>query len=432
MIWYESEDTMTDQIVAIEVRNVTKQFRVYRDKSHTFKDKVLSWRRNRHEAHTVLNNISFDVYRGQALGLIGHNGCGKSTTLKLLNKILYPDSGTIDIKGKISSLIELGAGFHPDMSGRENVYINASIFGLKKHEIDERMEDIIRFSELEEFIDNPVRTYSSGMYMRLAFSIAINVDADVLLVDEILAVGDANFQTKCFNKLKEIKRNGATIVIVSHSMEQIKGVCDRVLWLEKGEIQEDGDAVTVCEDYMVAMKDAAEKRKRKEKKEIGEQVAEDPNMLYPPAEVAQHVGKHARRWGNMKAHFTQVRLCDEKGNECRRFKYGDHARVSFTIDCEHECKGYVQFNLIDGEGYWISSIQSYANQETYIDFSKTHKGFVDIDALTLAEGEYVLEAIMRSPADEDIDVISHFIYFYMETPTTYGIRPAALANQWQV
>ena len=202
----------------IEVSHVKKKFRVYMDKGYTMKELALFSFRRRFEERVVLNDISFNVRKGEAVGLIGHNGCGKSTTLKLLTRIMYPDEGSITMRGRVSSLIELGAGFHPDMSGRENIYINASIFGLTRKEIDSRLEDIIEFSELQDYIDNPVRTYSSGMYMRLAFSVAINVDADILLIDEILAVGDANFQTKCFNKMQEIKAAGTTIVLVSHSM----------------------------------------------------------------------------------------------------------------------------------------------------------------------------------------------------------------------
>ena len=207
---------------SIEVRNVSKSFKVYFDKGNELKEKMLFWKRNRYENRVVLNDISFAVKKGEAVGLIGRNGCGKSTTLKLLTKIIYPDSGSIEMCGRVSSLLELGAGFHPDMSGRENIYTNAAIFGLTKKEIDERLEDIIEFSELQQFIDNPVRTYSSGMYMRLAFSVAINVNADILLIDEILAVGDANFQAKCFNKLREIKANGTTIIIVSHALDRLK------------------------------------------------------------------------------------------------------------------------------------------------------------------------------------------------------------------
>ena len=249
-----------DERNAIEVKNVTKKFKMYFDKGKMLKERAISWKRNEYEERWVINGISFDIRKGEAVGLIGHNGCGKSTTLKLLTRIMYPTSGSIEINGRVSSLLELGAGFHPDLSGRENIYINASIFGLTRHEIDKRIEDIIEFSELEEFIDNPVRTYSSGMYMRLAFSVAINVDADILLIDEILAVGDVNFQAKCLNKLMEIKNEGTTIVLVSHSTGQIEQICDRSIWIHDGLIALDGDAHTVDDEYLKYM---GEKRKEK-------------------------------------------------------------------------------------------------------------------------------------------------------------------------
>lgn len=255
---------------AIEVRDLTKKFKVFYDKGNQLKEKILFHNRNRYENRWVLNGISFNVRRGEAIGLIGHNGCGKSTTLKLLTKIIYPDSGTIEMRGRVSSLIELGAGFHPDMSGRENIYTNASIFGLSKKEIDARVAQIIEFSELEEFIDNPVRTYSSGMYMRLAFSVAINVDADILLIDEILGVGDAHFQEKCFDKLQSIKRNGTTIVIVSHSMGQIEEICDRCIWIDQGKIRMEGETAKVDEaylEYMGVKKRESNKQKLKEENE---------------------------------------------------------------------------------------------------------------------------------------------------------------------
>lgn len=175
---------------------------------------------------------------------------GKSTLLKLLTKIIYPNKGKITTNGKLTSLLELGAGFHPDFSGRENIYFNAAVFGLTKKEIDARLEQIIKFSELEKFIDNPVRTYSSGMYMRLAFSIAVNVQAEILLIDEILAVGDAHFQAKCLNKMKELKAEGKTMVFVSHNTNQIKSFCDRALWIKKGEIVMDGPTEEVLEKYI--------------------------------------------------------------------------------------------------------------------------------------------------------------------------------------
>ena len=254
---------------AIEVKNVKKKFKVYFDKGSQLKERILFRNRNRYEERWVLDDVSFEVKKGEAIGLIGHNGCGKSTTLKLLTRIMYPDSGSIELKGRVSSLIELGAGFHPDMSGRENIYTNASIFGLTKKEIDERLDDIIEFSEMEPFLDNPVRTYSSGMYMRLAFSVAINVNADILLIDEILAVGDVNFQAKCFNKLREIKAQGTTIVIVSHSMGQIEQICDRSIWIHEGKIKAEGPPRDIDMEYLNFMgeKREADAAQRAEKRE---------------------------------------------------------------------------------------------------------------------------------------------------------------------
>lgn len=234
----------------ISLDHVSKSFKVYYDKAPNLKDKALFWKRNRHETRAVLDDISFSIKKGEAVGLIGKNGCGKSTTLKLLTKIIYPTSGTISVNGRVSALIELGAGFHPDMSGRENIYINAAIFGLTKKQIDAKLDDIIEFSGLGEFIDNPVRTYSSGMYMRLAFAVAINVEAEILFIDEILAVGDAAFQEKCFNKLIEVRDRGTTIVIVSHSLGQIEKFCSRSIWIKDGKIEMDGKPAEVHAKYL--------------------------------------------------------------------------------------------------------------------------------------------------------------------------------------
>lgn len=249
---------------AIEVNNITKSFKIYHDRGKSLKEILVTRGRNKSEKRQVLNGISFTVRKGEAIGLIGKNGCGKSTTLKLLTKIIYPDTGSINMAGRVSSLIELGAGFHPDMSGRENIYLNASIFGLTRKEIDKKVDEIIKFSELEEFIENPVRTYSSGMYMRLAFSVAINVEADILLIDEILAVGDVSFQKKCFEKLKEIKDTGVTIVIVSHSLDQIERICDRTIWIESGIIKEEGLPSIVHKNYLNEMEKKRLERIQKE------------------------------------------------------------------------------------------------------------------------------------------------------------------------
>ena len=215
---------------AIIIDDLDKSFKLYYDKANTLKERIIFRKRNRHEIKEILSDVSLKIKPGETVALIGVNGSGKSTLLKLMTKIIYPNKGKITINGKLTSLLELGAGFHPDFSGRENIYFNASIFGLTRTEIDNRLNKIIEFSELGEFIDNPVRTYSSGMYMRLAFSVAINVDAEILLIDEILAVGDQHFQEKCYSKLKELKKEGKTIVIVTHDMEAVKNLCDRAIW----------------------------------------------------------------------------------------------------------------------------------------------------------------------------------------------------------
>lgn len=235
---------------AIEVQDVYKTFDVYLDKANSLKEKMLFWKRNRKEVREVLKGINLNIKKGEAVALIGVNGSGKSTLLKLMTKIIYPNKGKIITHGKLTSLLELGAGFHADFSGRENIYFNASIFGLTKKEIDNRLEQIIEFSELRDYIDNPVRTYSSGMFMRLAFAVAINVDADILLVDEILSVGDQHFQAKCINKMKELKKEGKTMVFVTHSLGSAKELCDRSVWLSNGVIKMDGDTNTVIEKYI--------------------------------------------------------------------------------------------------------------------------------------------------------------------------------------
>lgn len=238
---------------AIVVNNVSKSYKIYQDKGYSLKDRVLFFKRNKYERKNVLVDISFTVSKGESIGIIGKNGCGKSTLLKLLSRIIYPDKGTIKINGRVVSLIELGAGFHPDMTGKENIYINASIFGLTKKEIDSKLQDIIEFSGLNNAINNPVRTYSSGMYMRLAFSVAINVNADIILIDEILAVGDINFQKKCLNRLREIEKKGTTIVLVSHSLGQVEEFCNRAIWIKDGKIQMDGKPSIVNQEYIKYM-----------------------------------------------------------------------------------------------------------------------------------------------------------------------------------
>lgn len=237
--------------VAIKVDHVYKSFNIYYDRANTLKERMLFFSRNKkREKRDILNDINLEIKKGETVALIGVNGSGKSTLLKLMTQIIFPNKGTIETNGKLTSLLELGAGFHPDFSGRENIYFNSSIFGLTKKEIDSRIEQIIEFSELKDLIDNPVRTYSSGQYMRLAFSVAINVDAEILLIDEILSVGDQHFQQKCFDKMRELKNEGKTMVFVTHSMESVRNLCDRAVWIYNGKVKMDGNTDEVVDEYL--------------------------------------------------------------------------------------------------------------------------------------------------------------------------------------
>lgn len=235
----------------IEIRDMYKSFKTQNDSVHSLKDFLVRKNKRGSSRHEVLKGINLDIKKGETVALIGTNGSGKSTLLKLMTKIIYPTKGTIKTYGKLTSMLELGAGFHPDFTGRENIYFNAAIFGLTEKEIDERIADIIDFSELGTAIDEPIRTYSSGMYLRLAFSVAINVDAEILLIDEILAVGDQHFQEKCFGKLKELRDNeNKTIVIVSHGLDVVKDLCNRAIWLYDGNFKMDGDPDEVVAAYL--------------------------------------------------------------------------------------------------------------------------------------------------------------------------------------
>ncbi len=343
---------MEEKQNAIEVRNLSKAFKVAYDKPTTLKEHLVSLgKRNQVERRTVLENINLDIKKGETVALIGTNGSGKSTLLKLMTKILYPTKGTLKTYGKVTSLLELGAGFHPDFTGRENIYFNASIFGLTRDEIDNRIGDIIEFSELEEFIDNPIRTYSSGMYMRLAFSIAINVDADILLIDEILAVGDQHFNDKCYKKLRELRDSDKTIVIVSHSLDAVKDLCRRAIWIYKGHVQLDGDPNYVINEYLnqIAL-DHKETRKKQEKegnrKNRGIVFIDGPNSFTHFTPTKNHFV--IRGWS----------LCDYEDAELRIFvdetQILDYIKISRPDVIEAYIQEFAGFIENDDVGYECS------------------------------------------------------------------------------
>lgn len=418
----------TDMQYSVQVTDVEKHFKVYMDKGNTLKERVIFLQRNRYENRQILNGISFKIPKGQAVGLIGRNGCGKSTTLKLLTRILKPNSGTVDVEGRVSSLIELGAGFHPDMSGRENIYINATIFGLKKEEIDERLDEIIAFSELEEFIDNPVRTYSSGMYMRLAFAVAINVNADVLLIDEILAVGDISFQKKCFQRLKEIKEQGTTIVIVSHSMEQLYSICDRLIWLEEGRIKEDGEPKLIAMHYLDSMED---ERIAKLAEVSRERLADERGRSI--LELTQNVHPEARREGTHDVRFTKVDLYDGEGNPCQTFGTGDRVVLKFSYATDIEGIK-VNFNMDfvkDNWQYCYGSCFAKPGDELPV-LKKSGEVTFEIEKLMLLPGKYYLDIGINGEHGELYDNVRNIMQITVRDYVHNEFGPCTFEHDWKL
>lgn len=282
---------------AVVVDHVWKRFRLYHERNQSLKATVLRRGRSRHEDFWALQDVSFEIEQGEAFAIIGENGSGKSTLLKCLAKILRPDKGSIRHRGSVSALLELGAGFHPELSGRENVYLNGAILGLSKKQLDARFDEIVEFAGLERFIDSPVKNYSSGMYVRLGFAVAVHVDPDILVIDEVLAVGDENFQRKCSEKIADFRNDGRTIVLVSHGLSQVRALCDRAAWLSHGVLQTVGSPGDVIDKYS------------------GE--------THEDSEVAES----GRRWGSGEGRITKIELIDDAGMSIKRCHTGDTVTI---------------------------------------------------------------------------------------------------------
>jgi len=374
----------------IKIENVTKKFRLYSDRPLSIKENIVRGMKNTYKEFYALNDVSFEVKKGSTIGLIGKNGSGKSTLLKMINRTMFPDKGKITINGKIASLIELGAGFHPELSGRENIYNNATIFGFSKEEIDKRLPEIIEFSELEEFIDNTLRTYSSGMYARLAFSVAIHVDADILLVDEILGVGDINFQSKCANKIYEMKRNGTTIILVTHDMSTIDRLCDYAVWLDHGKKIAEGSPKEIQNAYLKYMAEKQEERQKLE--ETKEKMKEEEKDTEVEKEDVRkkitHLGEH---FGNGNVIFTSCKLLDEKGVDRRSFNTGQKIKLQTEYLCQVDPKNLqvnIGFEISNTQGIYIYGTNT--SREGYKKIKLQKKGIIEIELenLKLLPGDY--------------------------------------------
>ena len=337
------------------------------------------------ETFTALDGVSFEVPRGTTFGVIGENGSGKSTLLKLLAGITKPTRGSLRVAGRISALIELGAGFHPEISGRENVAINGIMLGLTRREVDERFDEIVDFAELREFIDAPVKTYSSGMYMRLGFSVAIHVDPDVLLIDEVLAVGDESFTRKCLDKIGEFRRRGRTIVLVTHSLGLVEKMCDEALWLRHGRQAGIGDPKRVVDAYLTYVAGGEEALLARDQAPV------------PVAEAeTKPEGYREGRWGSRVVEITRVRLVDDRDQERHVFASGEGVTLRLDVEARAEVEDFVfGVGIFTADG--VSVYGTNTHIEDYVPRRAAGRGEVSLELsdLRLVEGTYLLDVAVH-------------------------------------
>jgi len=374
---------------AVTARELTKSYRKYLHKNQfaTLKSAIVSGSLIRDlqpsELFTALDHVSFDIPKGCTYGILGENGSGKSTTLKLLAGITKPSSGSLEVSGRVSALIELGAGFHPEISGRENVVINGVMLGLSRAEIAKRFDEIVEFAEMKDFIDAPVKTYSSGMYARLGFAVAIHVDPDILLIDEVLAVGDEAFTRKCLEKIGEFRRRGKTIVIVTHSLGLVEKMCDEALWLRKGKAVDSGDPKRVVDAYLSFVAG-------KENELLGQQEQIEVTRSQEP--VQNQAPEERRRWGSGEIVLTEVQLRDAQDRMAHVFVPGDSLRVAVT----GEAKSPVE-DFVFGVGIFTADGTAVYGTNTHIEEFKSKRAAgsfaftFEVRDLRLVEGSYLLD-----------------------------------------
>lgn len=357
---------------AIKVEGVWKNFRLYHEKNQHLKAAVLRGRRARYEEFWALKGIDLEVPHGATFGLIGSNGSGKSTLLKCLAKILYPNKGNVSVSGRVCALLELGSGFHPELSGRENVYLNGAILGMSKRDIEGRFDEIVEFAGLEKFIDSPVKNYSNGMQLRLGFSVASHVDPEILLIDEVLAVGDQAFQRKSSEKIESFRGEGRTIVIVSHGLGSILQLCDNAAWLEKGEIRMIGSSPEVIAEY-----------------------TGDSLMTSERADSEQ-----GSRWGNGAALIKEVRLVDHHGTTTQAFTTSQSMRIEIDYVANRNLEETVfslRFTSLHGTEVWAAN--SKRRREFVHKLKESGTVIVDIPRLPLLEGSYDITAIITDSSE---------------------------------
>jgi ABC-type polysaccharide/polyol phosphate transport system ATPase subunit len=390
---------------AITLSNVSKIYRKYSGRQFATLKSALLQRSiltelSPTETFPALRDVSFMVAAGRTCGVIGRNGSGKSTALKLVAGITKPTSGTVAVRGRISALIELGAGFHPEISGRENVFINGIMLGLSRREIERRFDEIVEFAELREFIEAPVKTYSSGMYMRLGFAVAIHVDPDVLLVDEVLAVGDEGFTHKCLDKFAEFRRTGKTILLVTHSLGLVERFCDEALWLDEGCVRSQGDPKRVVDAYLAAVEKSEDALLATTTAKAVAAVAPAPvepvTAVPDQGELKNLFQAVEGRWGSRQIEITRVTLAGREG-ESFIFHTGEPMQVSMKIVAHAPATDFVfGVSLFNADGVCCYGTNTYIEQMDPLRMEGEVDVAFSIESLDLVEGTYKLDVAVHT------------------------------------
>ena len=412
---------------AIEIDNVSRVYQKYsaRHRFQTFKSALVKGDFVRalkaDELVPALENIHFNIEKGQTFGIIGENGSGKSTLLKVVAGIAKPTSGRITTNGKVSALIELGAGFHPEISGRENVFINGIMLGLSKKEINAKFDEIVRFAELEDFIDAPVKTYSSGMYMRLGFSVAINVNPEILLIDEVLAVGDASFIPKCLDRIDDFRRRKKTILFVSHDLATVEKICDKVVWLKNGRVMTIGEPKRIVDSYL---QDIAEKQEKAFEK------AHEEKLQAPPSPPNQEEERRDNRWGKREIEIRKVTLKNLKGQDKYVFSPDEGMIIEMDVMSYSPIKDFV-FGIGITNSMGVSCYGTNTGLEDYIPVSIQGEGKIvfKIDRLDLINGTYYLDVAVHKQDGYPYDYHQN-LYTFLVSSTKRDVGIVRLPHEW--
>jgi len=397
--------------VAISVRGVSKKYKLYHRRAKRLLDFLgLGVALGRHDEEIcALKNVSFEVQRGTTVGIIGRNGAGKSTLLRILTGTTLPTVGEVEVNGKVSALLEIGTGFHPELTGRQNIYAGGVYLGMTREEIDRLYADIVAFSELEEFIHQPLKTYSSGMYMRLAFSVSTCINPDVLIIDEVLSVGDAYFSRKCFDRIRSFTEHGKTVVIVSHDLSMLQRFCGRLLWIDRGRLVMDGFPLDVLKAYAVSIREQEEMRIR--------------NMTPDPHHAIHSLREKGLIYGSGEILITKVQCLNHAGNEQRQFSAGE----PFTIRMRYKTQVPVVDPVFVAAIYRIDGItvcQPISSRDD-VKFDKLDgQGFVDVlfDRPLLGPGQYVV-SVAIFPSLDLLDQLGQTPYDHHDRLYEFRIEP---------